>query len=76
MEYRINKKGTHLIDIAGRSIGGHCSQVLQFNDDVLLEEIILNNAIGKKNAERILMVDANTSSGFNTAEHIETIKNK
>lgn len=50
LEYRINKKGTHLIDIAGRSIGGHCSQVLQFNDDVLLEEIILNNAIGKKNA--------------------------
>ena len=50
LEYRINKKGTHLIDIAGRSIGGHCSQVLQFNHDVLLEEIILNNAIGKKNA--------------------------
>ena len=32
-------------------------------------------SIGKKNAERVLMVDANTSSGFNTAEHIETIKN-
>ena len=26
-------------------------------------------SIGKKNAERVLMVDANTSSGFNTAEH-------
>ena len=27
LEYRINKKGIHLIDISGRSIGGHCSQV-------------------------------------------------
>ena len=53
LEYRINKKGIHLIDIAGRSIGGHCSQVLQFNNDVLLEEIILNNAIGKKNTAHI-----------------------
>ena len=53
IEYRINKHGIHLIDIAGRSIGGHCSQVLQFNNDTLLEEIILNNAIGKTNSAQI-----------------------
>ena len=53
LEYRLNKKGMHLIDIAGRSIGGHCSQVLQFKNGALLEEIILNNAIGKKNVAQI-----------------------
>ena len=32
-------------------------------------------SIGKKNAERILIVDGNTKEGFNTAENIEQIRN-
>ena len=31
-------------------------------------------SIGKKNAERILIVDANTKNGFNTAENIDQIR--
>jgi hypothetical protein len=47
-ELRINKQGEWLVEMAGRSIGGLCSQTLRFahGADVSLEEIILRHALG------------------------------
>jgi len=45
-ELRINAYGVWIVEIAGRSIGGLCSQVLRFGVDVSLEELILRQAAG------------------------------
>jgi biotin carboxylase len=47
-ELRINAEGVWLIEMAGRSIGGLCSQTLRFahSADVSLEEMILRQAAG------------------------------
>ena len=47
-ELRLNDQGAWLVEMAGRSIGGLCSQTLRFthNADVSLEEIILRQALG------------------------------
>lgn len=44
-ELRINDEGVWLIEIAGRSIGGLCSTVLEFGAGISLEEIILRHAV-------------------------------
>jgi biotin carboxylase len=43
-EVRLNSAGAWLIEIAGRSIGGLCSQTLRFSGDATLEELILRQA--------------------------------
>lgn len=43
-ELRWNVAGPWLVEIAGRSIGGLCSQTLRFGDDISLEELILRQA--------------------------------
>ena len=45
-ELRVNKQGTWMLEIAGRSIGGLCSTVLEFGSGMCLEELILRNALG------------------------------
>jgi biotin carboxylase len=47
-ELRLNEQGAWLVEIAGRSIGGLCSQTLRFahSADVSLEEIVLRQALG------------------------------
>ena len=45
-ELRVNDDGPWLIEIAGRSIGGLCSQTLRFGVDGSLEELILRQACG------------------------------
>ena len=45
-EWRVNRHGAWLIEIAARSIGGLCSRVLQFGAGVSLEELILLRASG------------------------------
>jgi hypothetical protein len=55
-ELRINARGPWLVEAAGRSIGGLCSQTLQFGTDASLEELILRQACG-------LMVDTLSRSG-------------
>lgn len=45
-ELRVNDNGPWLIEIAGRSIGGNCSQTLRFGSDSSLEELILRQACG------------------------------
>jgi biotin carboxylase len=48
-EVRVNAQGAWLIEAAGRSIGGLCSQVLRFAHapGVSLEELILRQALGR-----------------------------
>lgn len=45
-ELRLNDEGAWVIEIAGRSIGGKCSDVLRFGIDASLEELILRQACG------------------------------
>ncbi|HET7093095.1 MAG TPA: ATP-grasp domain-containing protein, partial [Thermomicrobiales bacterium] len=45
-ELRINDDGVWPIELAGRSIGGLCSSVLEFGVGVSLEELILRHAVG------------------------------
>lgn len=45
-ELRINERGPFLIEIAGRSIGGLCSTILEFGTGYALEDLILSQAVG------------------------------
>ena len=45
-ELRLNSDGIWLIEMAGRSIGGLCSTVLEFGSGISLEEMILRHAVG------------------------------
>ena len=45
-ELRINEAGVWPIELAGRSIGGLCSSVLEFGLGTTLEELILRHAVG------------------------------
>jgi biotin carboxylase len=45
-ELRLNDDGPWLIEMAGRSIGGLCSQTLRFGVDGSLEEMIVRQACG------------------------------
>lgn len=45
-EVRISPEGPRVIEIAARSIGGLCSQILRFGTGMSLEEIILRHATG------------------------------
>jgi biotin carboxylase len=45
-ELRVNESGPWMLEIAGRSIGGLCSQTLRFGTDLSLEELILRHALG------------------------------
>jgi hypothetical protein len=47
-ELRINNDGPWMLEIAGRSIGGLCSQTLRFGTDLSLEELILRQALGEE----------------------------
>jgi biotin carboxylase len=45
-ELRLNDQGPWMVEIAGRSIGGLCSQTLRFGTSMSLEELILRQACG------------------------------
>lgn len=45
-ELRVNERGPWIIEVAGRSIGGLCSTVLEFGTGRALEELILMQATG------------------------------
>jgi biotin carboxylase len=44
-ELRVNDEGVWLIEMAGRSIGGLCSTILEFGTGMSLEELILRQAV-------------------------------
>ncbi len=45
-ELRVNEQGPWMLEIAGRSIGGLCSTILEFGAGMGLEEMILRHAVG------------------------------
>lgn len=45
-ELRVNDEGVWPIELAGRSIGGLCSTILEFGAGMTLEELILRHAVG------------------------------
>lgn len=45
-ELRVNGGGVWPIELAGRSIGGLCSTILEFGTGMSLEELILRHAVG------------------------------
>jgi len=45
-ELRLNESGPWIIEVAGRSIGGLCSTILEFGTGMSLEELILAHAVG------------------------------
>jgi biotin carboxylase len=45
-ELRLNDRGPWMVELAGRSIGGLCSSVLEFGAGMSLEELILRQALG------------------------------
>src|SRR5256714_10024965 len=47
-ELRINEQGPWMLEIAGRSIGGLCSTILEFGAGMCLGELILRQAIGEE----------------------------
>ena len=46
-ELRVNERGPWMLEIAGRSIGGLCSTILEFGSGMCLEELILRHATGE-----------------------------
>ena len=46
-ELRINDTGVYVVEVAGRTIGGLCSQTLQFGSDESLEMLIVRQATGQ-----------------------------
>jgi biotin carboxylase len=63
-ELRVNDQGPWMLEIAGRSIGGLCSTILEFGSGMCLEELILRQAIGyeiasierEKHAAGVMMI--------------------
>ncbi len=47
-ELRVNEQGPWMLEIAGRSIGGLCSTILEFGSGMCLEELILRHAVGQE----------------------------
>ena len=81
-ECRINDRGTWLIELAPRTIGGRCGKILQTNIDQSLEEIIILNALGKKpfikmsqEAVGAMMIPVPGSGILRRVEGIENAKN-
>ena len=75
-ELRVNDQGPWMLEIAGRSIGGLCSTILEFGSGMCLEELILRQAVGyeiasierEKHAVGVMMIPI-PSSGILKAVH-------
>jgi biotin carboxylase len=46
-ELRVNEKGSWVIEVAARAIGGLCSGALRFGNGMSLEELIIRHALGE-----------------------------
>jgi len=44
-ELRVNERGPWMVELAGRSIGGLCSSILEFGAGMTLEELIVRHAL-------------------------------
>jgi len=53
-ECRLNDEGVWIIDIASRSIGGQCSQLIKAGTGVTLEEMIVRNSVGEDTTNKVI----------------------
>jgi len=68
-----------MVEVAGRSIGGLCSQTLRFGADISLEELILRQACGleiptlerEKRAGGVMMIPIPTAGILRCVEGVE-----
>jgi biotin carboxylase len=84
-ELRLNDAGIWLIEMAGRSIGGLCSTVLEFGAGISLEEVILRHAAGlalpirdterSKSAAGVMMIPIPRGGILRGVEGIEEARN-
>ena len=81
-ELRVNEQGAWVIEIAARSIGGLCSKVLRFTEDLKLEDLILRQAIGvdistvqrERQAAAVMMIPIPKAGILTAVEGIEDAK--
>jgi len=81
-ELRVNEQGAWVIEIAARSIGGLCSKVLRFTEDLMLEDLILRQAIGvdistvqrERQAAAVMMIPIPAAGTLTTVEGVEAAK--
>jgi biotin carboxylase len=82
-ELRVNDKGSWMLEIAGRSIGGLCSTVLEFGTGMCLEELILRHAIGEDitaverdgHAAGVMMIPIPGAGMLKAAQGVEEARN-
>jgi len=53
-ECRLNGRGIWIIDIASRSIGGQCGQLIKAGTGVTLEELIVRNSVGESTTSKVI----------------------
>lgn len=78
-ELRVNEHGPWMLEIAGRSIGGLCSTILEFGAGMCLEELILRQAIGEEiisiereeRASAVMMIPIPTSGMLRAVYGVE-----
>jgi biotin carboxylase len=79
-ELRVNQAGPWMVEIAGRSIGGLCSQTLQFGlEHISLEELILRQAAGlelttlerEQQASGVMMIPIPSAGMLKAVEGVE-----
>ncbi len=81
-ELRVNERGPWIVEIAGRSIGGLCSSILQFGTGMSLEELILRHAVGmpvgdyrrEGRAAGVMMIPIPSAGLLTSVEGVESAK--
>ena len=79
-ELRVNEQGPWMLEIAGRSIGGLCSTILEFGSGMCLEELILRNALGleitsierEQHAAGVMMIPIPSAGMLKAVRGVET----
>jgi len=79
-ELRVNEQGPWMLEIAGRSIGGICSTILEFGSGMCLEELILRNALGleitsierEQHAAGVMMIPIPSAGMLKAVRGVET----
>jgi biotin carboxylase len=78
-ELRVNELGPWMLEIAGRSIGGLCSTILEFGSGMCLEELILRHATGyeitsierEEHAAGVMMIPIPSAGVLKAARGVE-----
>jgi biotin carboxylase len=81
-EMRHNWKGTWMLEVAGRPIGGLCSRALRFQGGITLEEVILRHALGEavagieleESASGVMMVPIPRGGIYQGVEGVEAAR--